>query len=310
MARRAARARLEFADLVRTMSRTPRTLAHFLAIGVLVFVARRALSDDQLELAPLVVTVTPGASVDAAIDDAALLDMAIRAGWPRTDPVVRERLVRNMRFASQPKSSSGPGASDDALLEAALHLGMERRDPVTRQRLIQSADKLLVARATPSPSQRELMAYRKAHADDFVRPGALRLRHVFVSRDKRGEGFDARVEHVLVALERGERVDELADPMLHGTELGWMRPARLDAAFGAPFAEALVDVPAEQWSGPHRSSFGAHFFWVAERRPARLPPLTAIEAEVTEAYLRQASKRHRRQALDRLRQTYAIEVVR
>jgi hypothetical protein len=287
-----------------------RRLVHFLTIGAVLFAARRALSDDELATAPLRVEVgadsSPG-EVRTAVDEAMLVDVALRAGWARTDPVIRDRLIRNMRFA-------GANGDDDALLDRALRIGMARRDPVARQRLIDNARSHLTQRTTPEPTTKQLEAYRRDHSERFTRPGKLRVHQVFVSAQRHGPDLQARAAEIGRRLEQEglspSRAAALSDPILLGTDLGWVDARRLEGSLGGDVAEALTRAPTQQWTGPIRSAFGLHFFWTEARRSASLPPLRAIAAEVRQAWRKDAETHALRAALDRLRGTYDVEVVR
>src|SRR5688572_7554233 len=75
---------------------TPRLaiLVRFMALGALLLAGRRLLVPAPDAGPALVVEVTAGTEGDAirrAIVDAALVDEAVRAGWPLADPVVRDR---------------------------------------------------------------------------------------------------------------------------------------------------------------------------------------------------------------------------
>lgn len=285
-----------------------RRLLHFLALGAVLFASRQALSEDELEPAPLRVEVPASASpaaVAAAVNEAMLLDVALRAGWARTDPVVRDRLVRNMRFA-------GSEGDDAVLLKSALQLDMARRDPVARRRLVESARALLIRRGTREPSEAELQAYHRDHADRFTRPGKQHLHQVFVSAERHGEQLTERAADVgrQLAERTPAQSRDLSDPILLGFDLGWVDARRLDASLGLGTAEALAEAEPEVWIGPVRTTFGLHFFWIAARRPPTLPPLSAIRAEVAQAWRAEAEIRALSTALERLRHTYHVEVVR
>ncbi|MEQ9317715.1 MAG: peptidyl-prolyl cis-trans isomerase [Polyangiaceae bacterium] len=290
------------------MSLAKRRLLHFVAIGAVLFGTRQALSDDDLEPAPLLVPVPPTSSpaaVEEQVNQAMLLDLALRAGWARTDPVVRDRLVRNMRF-------SGAEGDEAALLTAALRLDMPRRDPVARRRLIESARALLIQRATPSPTDTELADHLRDHPERFTRPGKQRLYQIFVSAERHGDALAERAEAIGARLQdlTPSQARALSDPILLGTDLGWIDARRLDTSLGPHTAEALESAPSQTWIGPVRTTFGLHYFWIDARRPPTLPPLATIRAEVAESWQRQAEARALATALERLRATYDVEVVR
>ena len=62
------------------------------------------------------------------------------------------------------------------------------------------------------------------------------------------------------------------------------------------------------WRGPVRSIFGLHLVRVDERREATLPPLAAIRAQVTAAWLEDRRAGEGEKARAALRSKYQIRV--
>lgn len=128
-----------------------------------------------------------------------LFAQADAAGWVHTDPVVRERLVDNLRFA-------GVQGSDEALFQTALSLGMARTDPVVRRRF-QSRLRGVLDASLPDPTEAELAAYFRAHLADYRPPPVLLL-----SREGREErGTLPRLERRLGLSLQDAGVGEVVD---------------------------------------------------------------------------------------------------
>jgi hypothetical protein len=125
------------------------------------------------------------ALVGAAVDDELLLREARERGLHRSDPIVRRRLVRNLRFLSD-----DPSRSDQELLREALALGMDRTDLVVRRRLIQKM-KLMAQAAAAEPTRAELEAFLARNRERFTQPARVRISHVYLSRDRRGDSLEA-----------------------------------------------------------------------------------------------------------------------
>ncbi|MCZ6782569.1 MAG: peptidylprolyl isomerase [Proteobacteria bacterium] len=223
------------------------------------------------------------ALIEVRIDEEVLLREAREQGLHRTDFLVGRRLVRNLRFIGD-----DPTRSDADLWSEALALGMDRTDLVVRRRLIQRMQ-LAVRGALPEPTQAALEAFRAAHVDRFTEPAGIRLSHVYLSRDRRGEevAFDAR--RLLTRL-REESIDpaqarSLGDSFLFQHDLPVRSPAELGRLFGVPFAREVARVEPERWAGPIASSYGQHLVWVHERSPERAAELASVRGEVREALL-------------------------
>ena len=112
-----------------------RTAFHFFALAAALLLVRGLVAGAAQAPPSVVVTLPRDAGPEAsesAIQDALWWEEGRRLGDLRADPLVRDRLIRNLRF-------TGLEGADEALLEQALALGMHRTDPVVRARLVRRA---------------------------------------------------------------------------------------------------------------------------------------------------------------------------
>lgn len=304
------------------MLRTP--LLHFLAIGALLFGVQAFFFGPSPSEAERVIELpaaqverlarafrdetgrepTPSeleGSVAAWVDEELLFREALALGWNRSDPVVQRRLIRNLRFAEGPDSGS-----DADLLARAFALGMDRSDIVVRRRLVERL-KLAVAGTAreQEPGDAELEALRRSAPERFRREPRVRLTHVFLSRDRRGDALENDARDLLAELlsERvaPEEAARLGDPLLVPTRLPLSTPSGLARQLGAEFARAAAQAEPGRWSGPTPSSYGLHLVWVHERTPGGLPPLAEIRSELRADWLAEQENLALRRALAHLR---------
>jgi hypothetical protein len=289
-----------------------RALLSFLLLGAVLLVAKRGASQ-WLEPRPLLsVSVAADArdvDVQAAIDDALLVDLSLREGWAETDPVVRDRLLRNMRFVHT------AALQDDAMVARALSLGMHLSDPVARQRLAGRARQRL-EQPTPAdePSEAELRAYLEANAKRYASSPRVRFVHVFLSRQQHGSDLDRAAEALAVRLRRDgpspEEARAWSDPTLLAYRQGPLTAERIDASFGPGFGEAVMSAELERWYGPLRSTFGLHFVRLRELQRGARPSLAQLRARLRHDLLVDGREARVRAALARYRGDYRIEVER
>ena len=248
-------------------------LLHFLAAGALLFAADRWLAG------------RPSAEATTASDvgdEELLVREARRLGLDRGDPVVRGRLVRNLRMAGDAASSA------DALYRESLALGMDQSDFVVRRRLAERMEaRLREAGCEPPPGEAELRAYYERHRLEWTKPAWFEIAHVFFSRARRGPAAerDARAE---LARLRGARIgpDEAparGDPCLLGSQLAPRSRAALARDFGPAFSEAVAALAPGTWSEPIASSYGVHLVWLRARAEAEPEPFEAVRARVEDA---------------------------
>lgn len=250
-----------------------RPLRRFALLGVLLF-ATDLLAGTAV--APRTPAVPAGAS-----DEELLFQEALARGWHRTDPVVRRRLARNLRFAlSLPEAPE----EEDARVEEAIALGMHRSDLVVRRRLVQKMQLLAQEAARLSePTGAELAAYLAAHAEAYRQPPRVTLTQVFFRRRADAEAAARR------AARAPDRSDPLAalegDPFPLPRRLPSHAERELAARLGPALARAAIALPAGAVAGPLRSAYGWHVVHVRARREARVPPLAAVRARVRDALL-------------------------
>ncbi len=193
------------------MAELRRTLLGMLAAGALIAGLRAVLTEP------------PQVDVDT---QTLLVEQALAAGWHRTDPIVRTRLIENLRFA-------GRDGSDAELLREALDLGMARTDPVVRLHLAGRARRVL--ESVPDPSQQQLADWLAAHPERFRRPDVyvLEVRPV----DRPVAGLPGRMAGTVAQLEG--RLGASLGPLDEGGQ------ARLATPWGAVEVHAERRIPGE-----------------------------------------------------------------
>lgn len=290
------------------MARRLRTLALFFLCGGLLHGLRQGLSERP---APPEVTVVvrQGQDEAEAIREELLVREGLGAGWALTDPVIRDRLVRNMRFA---EGQGGDAVGDDdALLARAVSLDMHTTDPVVRRRLMWHArQKLRAAIELPTPSDEVLRAHLQQHLSEFQTPARLHFKQLFLSAQRRGAALEADAQALGAALGgRGEQ-----DPQLPPTDPSLLprtmheSASRIDARFGEGFARQLVRAPLSRWSGPYRSTFGVHFVWLHGRTAASHPALGDVRPRVLRHWQVATRDREMQARIRSLEARYAVRV--
>jgi hypothetical protein len=236
----------------------------------------------------------PGAA--AASGEERLVREALALGLHESDAVVRDRLVRNLRFLG-----AVPDRADEALFRDALALGLHTTDVVVRRRLVQRLELAALNAARESePGDAELQAFLEAHPERFATPARARISQVYRSRERRGPALE-RDARALVERLRRERVSPAVgaawgDPSLLPARTPLRTAKALARDFGPELAEAVLEAPLGEWSGPWRSSFGLHAVFVHEREPARAPALDEVRAAVRDALVAERARERLRAA--------------
>jgi hypothetical protein len=306
-----------------------RPWCHFIALGLVLYIGQYALRPGPADVvqAPgaervaelraqwlrnagrLPTAVQLQALIDDDIDQQMLFQEAIKRGWHQTDSVVRQRLVRDMRFLNPDTDDS-----DNALVEQALALQLHHNDVVVKRRLIQMMTLVIQSTADNVPSPASLSAlyeqFKTEQPERILRPATLHLQHHFLQNDLHGNVFET-AQQQLVALQQGGPV--AADFFLHGAKFEHVTQAQTGRYFGADFAQAVFQTAAnrtshEQWFGPLPSVYGWHLVKLSAYRPASEKSLVELQAQLTTFWQRQQQQKQLQQSLLALRQQYEVRL--
>ncbi len=263
----------------------------------------------QLQMGRVATAEEALAIENRVVEDALWFEQALALGLLQTDPVVRQRLVLNMRFLEGESQTS-----EDELVARAIELGMDRSDIVVRRRLIDRVQAILRAgvRAHP-PDQALLEAHYDATAERWREPILLDLSQVYLSRDKRGDLTRPDAAALLARLERESLAPVAAiaygDPFLAGHRLRGASPARIVARLGPVFASGVEHAPVGRWVGPIESAFGMHLVWSHQRQPSRIPELAEVRKRVLEDWIEEESRKALRAHIARRREVVEIRII-
>jgi PPIC-type PPIASE domain len=248
------------------------------------------------------------ALVGQEIDDEILFREALARSLHRLDPVVKQRLLLNMRFLD-PQTRD----SDERLFEQAIGLGMHQNDVVVRRRLVQIMELSIQEGADRSPvSDAELAAMYEKRRGELALPARWRITQVYFSVDRRKERASADARAALQRLQREALEPQVAlalgDPFLGGHQLPLLNALQLAGQFGEDFARGIAGCATGQWCGPVGSSYGEHLVRVEEAEAGRMPGLDEpdVRRRLESDVLRERARRTLAEAMVSLRQKYGV----
>lgn len=241
------------------------------------------------------------ALVDQRLDEELLLREARRLGLHERDPVVRQRLVRNMRFVEQTQDGN-----DQGLLDAALALGMLDSDPVVRRRLIQRMRHRIESDVTVTEAQAR--DYYETHVGQFERPARYHFRHIYFSSNHPQPLLAASELLPSLGAASPEQARPAGDPFLLGQEFKGVSAREITKMLGSSFAANITSAPQGQWTGPLESIYGQHLVYLESVQPGRPADYATVRsAIVARLYAEQEAAALRRE-LNALRQRYRFRI--
>jgi len=198
---------------------------------------------------------------------------------------------------------------DEVLYREAVAQGLDRGDVIVRRRLVQKMEFVLENLQPPvAPTDAELRTYAAAHSERYSVPARVALSHVFLSSDRHPADAELLAEQLRQAVLRGADPSTLGDPFLRGREFSLHSEQEIATIFGASFAAQIMQLPADQWSAPIRSSYGVHLVRVTQRQAATPPDDTTLRTTALRDWQEEQRAAASRAALARLRQRYDVQI--
>jgi hypothetical protein len=201
---------------------------------------------------------------------------------------------------------------DEVLYREAVAMGLDRDDTIVRRRLRQKLEFLTEETAEmAAPSDEELQTFLQQHLDAFRVEPRLAFRHIYLSRDRRGDAANAAARQLLLQLTRGDAAMDptvLGDPFLLPPEVALASRSEIARLFGDAFATQLQHLELGRWTGPIESAYGLHLVFVRERVDGRIPALAEVREAVQREWLAARRKAVNEQFYQRLRARYTVTV--
>lgn len=219
------------------------------------------------------------------------------------DPVVRQRLVRNMHFLRL-----GEGKSEEELYQSALRMELHLGDEVVKRRLIQVMEQLLLARnPAVAPTEAELEEAFHKRREELRRPARYSIEHVYLTRERADEVAGIRATIHSEAL-NAEQARKLSSPFLPGYRFNAQSPAQLARNFGAGFVLNFEKLSprAGAWIGPVESTYGFHLVWVEALEPSRDARLDEVREQLLRDLKLEQRRIRLREAVAALRENYEV----
>jgi hypothetical protein len=256
-------------------------LLHFLLLGTAVFVAYGLVSKPSSD--------KRGKIVISQGQVAAMAEGFTRT-WRRPPTSAEiEGLIRDR-------------VQEEVYCREAMALGLDKDDTIIRRRLRQKIEFVSddVA-ALSEPTDNELSAFLKTHADAFRVQRQFTFSQVYLNPERHGENLVRDTAQLLAQLQHaGAQADlsELGDSFLLEHKFQSLPRSEVVKQFGEKFGAKLGELSLGRWQGPVESGYGVHLVWISKRTEGRVPEL----AEVRDAVRREWANARRLEANEKFYQ--------
>ena len=246
------------------------------------------------------------ALLDQEIDEEVLYREALARRLDFGDRSIQWWLIKKMRFVAE-----DPDLDDAELYQQAKQLGLDDDDVVIRRILAQKMRLLAeLAEGPVEPDEAEVQAYFAEHQDDWIRPARVSLRHVFLSRDRRGESLRRDADTLLAEIaDLGpDEADDRGDPFPLGRRHRARSEPQLAKLFGPEFAAQTIGLEPGGWQGPIPSAYGLHLIYVDEKMPSEPAELDSVHNQVSRRLAAERRAEVLKRELARMRAEYEIVI--
>ncbi len=241
--------------------------------------------------------------VEAELDREILFREGLELEIHLHDPVVRQRLLRNMLFLRL-----GDNQPEQELYESALRMELHLGDEVIKRRLIQVMEQVLLARNPPLlPGEADLEEAYAERRVELRRPVRYSIEHIYLTRQRVSEA-DAILDQIRQEGLTAEAARQFSSPFLPGYRFNSQSPAQLARNFGAGFVSNFekLEPQAQQWVGPVVSTYGYHLVWVDDLEPARDARLDEVRDQLLRDLKLERRREALREAMAKLREHYEV----
>lgn len=236
-----------------------------------------------------------------------LIQFGLDSGLVHNDPVLINRLAKNIEFVANEQEDDGLSS-----FEHALTMGMHKSDPVVRRRILLLTEKAIRdSMKIDVPSDDELDRYLTKNVERYQAENRFSFEQILFAGFG-GDQVDAkeRASNTLASLREldPEQIVLLGDASLAPRTFTLNSQRRIDSYFGKNFSLAIANLEKGQWMGPIESAIGWHLVKLNDYLPAKKPALQTIRERVESDWYREQKEIRLRDYKRQLRQRYRISV--
>ncbi|WP_426240278.1 peptidyl-prolyl cis-trans isomerase [Pararhizobium sp. DWP1-1-3] len=145
-------------------------------------------------------------------------------------------------------------------------MGLDLDDTIFRRRMQQKLEFLLEPSAEEmTPTDGVLEAYFHEHAGRYEQPTKLAFQQIFFKSSRPGDEGELAAKALLARLSAGSvdiDAETLGDASMLPSGMGLTDGKDVEAVFGREFLVGAQSGTVGKWSGPFRSSYGAHLVFL------------------------------------------------
>lgn len=231
------------------------------------------------------------------ISDADLAHMI--AGWERT--------WKRMPTREELKGIMSSYVQDEVVYREALNQGFDRNNATVKRALISQMDMLAEGQGTEREvTEDAIKAYYDLRKEQFTAPAMLKFHQVYFKNEKDPSALKKMADNWNQTNLSVNEAMAFSSASLLPPRMNMQTTDAIDREFGNGFAQAIMEFPVKQWSGPVTSGFGSHLVYIDTIIPAAPLPLEQVTKEIVNLLQYEEKQAAKEQFYTELLQQYEI----
>lgn len=188
---------------------------------------------------------------------------------------------------------------EEILVREAYIRGIDQNDGRIRA-ILNKKMRFLLSEDPPSPTVGQLQAWFEEHTETYRQPELRSIEQVFFLDDTVGG------HQVLALLKEGQDYQTLGEDFWLGRTMERYAESDYETVMGPEFAQRVFALPANQWTGPVRSTRGIHYLRVSQITPTEIPAFDELRERLVSDWIEDRKQSVYQSRLDLLRQEYKV----
>ena len=193
----------------------------------------------------------------------------------------------------------------EVLLREAYRRGFDKNDYRVRKRLLRVM-RTSLSEVIPEPTAAQLRAYYEANRERYLTSPSRSFEQVYFSFASKELPTDP--QDYIRQLDRTADISKLGEFSLLSNRYSKTSFQTIAGTFSKPFAQAVFDLPLNQWQGPVESFRGVHYVRVTAEHEPELPPFDQMESYLRTDYLLTKGRESQTDKIEELMKNYQIVV--
>ena len=197
---------------------------------------------------------------------------------------------------------------DEVMYREAVNRGMAENNAAVRRALVLQMNMLAESQVEQSElSEQEVQSFYNLRKDQYRLPPKISFHQVYLKEDNPALLSENQIQRMVGLLNQNpEDFQQYGDAIMLQPSYTLQTVDQINNQFGADFAQQLLEIEGQNWSGPVTSGFGSHLVRVVDKTEAVDAPLEQVYDEVVNELIYEEKQAAKEQFYTELLRQYDI----